>query len=74
VLPPKTDHRWELIATGKVVVTSQSLSAQMILTRAVTSVKEDPSASNIAKRVDELYAFFQKFPHTVNSALADFLR
>jgi hypothetical protein len=74
VLPPKTDHRWEMIVTGKVPVVSTSLSAQMLLTRTITSTAADPSPSNIAKRVDELYAFFQKFPHTVNSALADFLR
>jgi hypothetical protein len=45
----------------------------MLLTRIVTSVKEDPSAANVEKRVDELYTFFQKFPHTVNSAMAEFL-
>jgi len=73
MLPPKTDARWQAIATGKTPVVVSSLAAQMLIKRVTTSVQSDPTPANVSKHVNELHAFFEKFPHTISGELAAFL-
>jgi hypothetical protein len=61
MIPDKKDQKWKELLTGKVNVDVKVWSTRMMLTKAIDSVKQDPSPANIQKNINEAYEYFQKF-------------
>ena len=65
MVPAKTDTRWRDLVTGKVQHQFSFLGAKLLVTRISIRMMRDSSEEAIQLSIDELHAFFTKFPQMV---------
>jgi hypothetical protein len=70
MLPPKTDQKWEKLATGEIDHEFKLLAAGLMMSRLRREIKGNATPATIRKCVDEEYAFFQKYESIMHDDIA----
>jgi hypothetical protein len=68
-LPAESDRRWRMIIMGEIPYKPTMLACQILLSHALTSVKNDPSPENVERRIGELRAFYERYPRVAETEL-----